>query len=280
MTADTHVLRITCSDEKGLVHKVTGVLYKKGLNIESNDEFVDREKKLFFMRTEFSGQANLKTIAAQLKKLLPSGAEVRLEKDRKKNIVIFATKEPHCLGDLLIRHAFGDLHANILAVISNHNVLKGLAQSFKVPYHHISHEGKTRFEHEAAVLKVLSRYRPEYIVLAKYMQILSGDFVSKFENRIVNIHHSFLPAFTGAQPYKQASERGVKIIGATAHIVTTDLDQGPILSQGVVPVDHSHSVTDMAQAGRDVEKIVLAKALSLVFEDRIFVSGNKTILFD
>lgn len=280
MAADTHVLRITCSDEKGLVHKVTGVLYKRGLNIESNDEFVDREKKLFFMRTEFSGQANLKAITAQLKKLLPSGAEVRLEKDRKKNIVIFATKEPHCLGDLLIRHAFGDLHANILAVISNHNVLKGLAQSFKVPYHYISHEGKTRFEHEAAILKALSRYRPEYIVLAKYMQILSGDFVSKYENRIVNIHHSFLPAFTGAQPYKQAAERGVKIIGATAHIVTTDLDQGPILSQGVVPVDHSHSVTDMAQAGRDVEKIVLAKALSLVFEDRIFVSGNKTILFD
>jgi len=277
---ETHILRIECPDEKGLVHKVTGVLFKQGLNIVQNDEFVDHETRRFFMRTEFSGSADAKKIIQELHSLLPQGATVELLKDRKKDIVIFATKEPHCLGDLLLRHAYGELHANVLAVIGNHSGLRSLVEKFKIPYHFVSYENKAREASEAAILKILGGYHPEYIVLAKYMRILSKSFVNRFPNRILNIHHSFLPAFAGKNPYKQAADRGVKIIGATAHYVNEELDKGPIIAQGVIPVDHSHSVTDMAQAGRDVEKIVLAKALKLAFEERVFVSGNKTILFD
>src|SRR3989338_4083035 len=232
------------------------------------------------MRTEFSGDADSKDILKKLKPRLPKDAAVELTKNRKKDIVIFATKEHHCLGDLLIRHAYGELHANIRAVISNYNDLNQLTSSFKVPFHHVSHENRSREAHEAALLRVVGKYRPEYLVLAKYMRIFSENFTRRFENRIINIHHSFLPAFVGANPYQQAADRGVKIIGATAHFVTSELDKGPIIAQNVIPVDHSHSVTDMAQAGRDVEKIVLARALKLAFEDRIFVSGHKTILFD
>lgn len=276
----THILRMECTDAKGLIYKVTGVLFKHGLNIVSNDEFVDHEKKRFFMRTEYSGEAESKKILKELARQLPKDAVIQLAPDRKKNIVIFATKEYHCLADLLLRHAHDELHANILAVVSNHRALAPLAAQFKIPYHCVPCEGKTRDEHEAAVLKTLGRYRPEFLVLAKYMRILSGGFIARFENCIINIHHSFLPAFTGANPYQQAAQRGVKIIGATAHYVTEDLDEGPIIAQDVIPVDHSHSVIDMTQAGRDVEKRVLARALKLVFEERVFVSNNKTVLFD
>lgn len=278
--ATNHVLKIACADEKGLVHKITGVLYRKNLNIVSNGEFVDHENKRFFMRTEYSGGADSLQIVRELASALPKGAQVELSPVRKKNIVILVTNEHHCLADLLTRHAFGELHANLLAVVSNHAHLKPLAGQFRVPYHSVPHERKSRKAHEAAVLKVLSRYQPEFVVLAKYMRILSPFFVRHFENRIVNIHHSFLPAFAGAHPYQKAADRGVKIIGATAHFVNKELDKGPIIAQDVVAVDHSHSVADMTLAGHDVEKIVLAKALRLVFEDRIFVSGNKTIIFD
>ena len=277
---NNHILRIACSDEKGLVYKITAVLYQKGLNIVQNGEFVDHETGCFFMRTEFSGDADSKDILKKLKPRLPKDAAIALAKRRKKDIVIFATKEHHCLGDLLIRHAYGELHANIRAVISNYDDLNRLTSSFKVPFHHVSHENRSREAHETALLRVVGRYRPEYLVLAKYMRIFSENFTRRFENHIINIHHSFLPAFVGANPYQQAADRGVKIIGATAHFVTEELDKGPIIAQGVIPVDHSHSVKDMAQAGRDVEKIVLARALKLAFEDRIFVSGHKTILFD
>lgn len=280
MNKPTHILRIACPDEKGLVHKITGVLYRHGLNIVQNSEFVDTERKRFFMRTEFTGAPRPTKILKELKGRLPRQSAVELAKSRKKNIVVFVTKEHHCLGDLLVRHAYGDLHANIRAVVSNHAGLRDLALRFNVPYHHVPHEGRARSAHEAVVLKVLRRLRPEYLVLAKYMRVLSEGFVAKFRNRIINIHHSFLPAFAGANPYQQAADRGVKIIGATAHYVTEELDTGPIIAQEVVPVDHSHGVTDMALAGRDVEKIVLARALKLVFEDRIFVSDNKTIVFD
>ncbi len=279
MFRDSHILRVECKDAKGLIHKITGVLFKNGLNIVQNAEFVDHESDRFFMRTEFSGHADLKDISKELKSELPKDSVVELTKDRKKDAVIFATKEAHCLGDLLVRHAYGELHANVLGVISNYDHLSKLVNSFKVPFFHISHENKTREAHESTILKALADLKPEYLVLAKYMRVLSKAFVAKFQNHIINIHHSFLPAFVGANPYQQAADRGVKIIGATAHFVTEELDKGPIIAQDVIPVDHSHSVTDMAQAGRDVEKIVLARALKLAFEDRIFVSGHKTILF-
>ena len=232
------------------------------------------------MRTEFSGPTDSTAISKKLSSELPKNAVIELAKNRKKNIVIFATKEPHCLGDLLVRHAYGELHANILAVISNHASLDRLASSFKVPYFHVSHENRTRDAHEAAILKILGKVKPEYLVLAKYMRVFSKSFVTRFQDHIINIHHSFLLAFAGADPYRQAADRGVKIIGATAHFVTSELEKGPIIAQDVTPVDHSHSVSHMTQAGRYVEKIVLARALRLAFEGRIFVSGHKTILFD
>ncbi|HTL70791.1 MAG TPA: formyltetrahydrofolate deformylase [Candidatus Eisenbacteria bacterium] len=280
MAESTHVLRIECPDEKGLVYKVTEVLFKKGLNIVNNAEFVDHANRRFFMRTEFSGSVDSKSVLKSLRSRLPEGAAVEIARERKKDVVVLGSSEPHCVGDLLLRHANGELPARVLAVVSNHASLKKLVGRFRVPFHHVPAKEDDRAAHEAAVLRILSRYRPEYLVLAKYMRILSARFLARYRNRVINIHHSFLPAFVGANPYRQASERGVKIIGATAHYVNEELDMGPIIAQGVIPVDHSHSAVDMAQAGRDVEKIVLARALKLAFEDRIFVSGNKTVIFD
>jgi formyltetrahydrofolate deformylase len=275
-----HILLIDCPDETGLVYRVTGVLYRRGCNVVSNNEFVDHDAGQFFMRTEFAGDLDPETIVSELRAALPKTAVIRLADDVPRRIVVLATKEPHCLGDLLIRHEFGDLNSEILAVISNHETLGGLVRKFGVPFHCLAHEGVTREGHEAAVLKQISHYAPEYIVLAKYMRILTPAFVERFPQRIINIHHSFLPAFTGAGPYRQAFERGVKIIGATAHYVNAGLDTGPIIAQDVIPVDHGHSAADMARAGRDVEQIVLARALRLVFEERVFLSGNRTIIFE
>ena len=276
----TYILRIDCADRKGLVHNITGVLYRAGLNITSTHEFVDRESLHFFMRTEFVGGFVLEAVLWELKASLPEDAVISLTEKRRKDIVIMATREHHCLGDLLLRHRYGELNARVLAVISNYDELGDLVEMFGIPFRHISHVGMGREEHEEAVLKAIGLYAPEYLVLAKYMRILSGGFVDRFPNRIINIHHSFLPAFIGASPYRQAYERGVKIIGAAAHFVNHSLDEGPIIAQSVIPVDHSFGVEDMRQAGRDVEKVVLARALALAFEDRIFVDGNKTVIFD
>ncbi len=276
----SHILRVECQDKVGLVHQITGVLYRSGLNIVQNDEFVDREHGKFFMRTEFSGTPNVSRILRELRTKLPKAARLELSPSRKKDIVILATREAHCLGDLLIRHAYGEIPARILAVVSNHDFLNPLVKKFGIPYHVVTYQGQSKANAERTLLQILRNYSPEYIVLAKFMRILSRPFVVKYPNRIINIHHSFLPAFIGKDPYQQASKRGVKIIGATAHFVTADLDQGPIIAQGTVAVDHSHSVEDMTQAGRDIEKTILAKTLKLAFEDRIFVCGNKTIIFD
>lgn len=275
----TRILLIDCPDETGLVHRVTGVLYRHGCNVVSNSEFVDREAGHFFMRTEFSGELDAGAIVDELRGVLPRSAAIRLADDGPRRIVVLATKEPHCLGDLLIRHEFGDMKAHILTVISNHEALRNLVGKFDIPFHFISHEGLTREKHEAALLEEIARYAPEYIVLAKYMRVLTPGFVERFPQRIINIHHSFLPAFTGASPYRQAFERGVKIIGATAHYVNSGLDTGPIIAQDVIPVDHGHTPETMARAGRDVEQIVLARALRLVFEERVFLSGDRTIIF-
>lgn len=276
----SHILLINCPDERGLVYKITSVLYKHTLNVIGNAEFVERNFNHFFMRTEFSGEFDREKLLNNLYEILPAKVEIRLSDQRKKNIVILATKEHHCLSDLLIRHDFNELNANILAVISNYNTLELFTKKFGIPFHYVSHEGISREKHETEMQKVINRYNPEFLVLAKYMRVLSPEFVEPFTNRIINIHHSFLPAFVGANPYAQAYERGVKIIGATAHFVNHHLDQGPIIAQSVIPVDHSQSAKEMAQAGRDVEKIVLAKSLSLVFNEKVFVYRNKTIIFD
>ena len=193
--------------------------------------------------------------------------------------MVLATKETHCLGDLLIKFNSGELDANILAVISNHDELRELVEKFNLPFHYISSDQISRQEHEKMVLEVMEKYEFDYAVLAKYMRILSPNFVEKYEHKIINIHHSFLPAFIGANPYKQAYERGVKIIGATAHFVSNDLDEGPIITQDVVRVNHEMSWQDMRRAGRNVERNVLSTALDLVFEDKIFIYDNKTVIF-
>ncbi|MFB9863094.1 formyltetrahydrofolate deformylase [Rufibacter immobilis] len=274
-----HILLIDCPDRKGLIFTVTQIVFRNNLNITSNDEFVDRQQNQFFMRAELAGDVQPEALVQELKAELPPEANIRLVPERKKDIVILVTKEHHCLGDLLIRHEYGDLNANILAVLGNYAELEPLVSRFGIPFHHVPHEGKTREEHDQEMAQVLTAYAPEYVVLAKYMRVLSPGFVAQFPNRIINIHHSFLPAFIGANPYRQAYERGVKIIGATAHFVNSDLDEGPIIAQNVIQVNHAQSARDMAQSGRDVEKIVLAQALKLVFTEKVFVSNNKTIIF-
>lgn len=275
-----HVLLVDCPDRRGLVHAITGVLLRHGCNVLGNHEFVDHDQARFFMRTEFAGEIQGNEVVSELRAVLPDGAALSLTGASKPSIVVLATKEHHCLGELLIRHAFGELGGEIRAVISNHDSLRPLVEKFSLPYHHISHDGLDRQQHEAAVLAQVECYQSDFIVLAKYMRVLTPAAVARYPYRLINIHHSFLPAFVGASPYRQAWARGVKIIGATAHFVTNDLDEGPIIAQSVIPVDHSHDPDDMAQAGRDVEKIVLAKALKLVFEGRVFLSGNRTIIFE
>jgi formyltetrahydrofolate deformylase len=278
--APTQLLLIDCKDEVGLVHKITGVLFRAGLSIVSNHEYVDPTFRHFYMRTAFLGIASTERMRDELRRLLPEGANIRFASTEPRRIVILATKEPHCLGDLLLRHAEGDIPAKIEAVVSNHATLERLVRRFDVPFHHVPHEGLDRASHERAIQAVLDRYDPEYLVLAKFMRVLSSAFVSHHAGRIINIHHSFLPAFVGARPYQQAFERGVKIIGATAHIVTDDLDTGPIIAQDVRPVTHAHTAADMARAGRDVEKIVLAHGLTLLLEERVFLSGDRAVVFE
>jgi formyltetrahydrofolate deformylase len=279
-TGPNHVLLVECPDRRGLVHDITGVLLRHDCNVTSNHEFVETDAGQFFMRTEFSGEVEPSAVLRETKALLPAGGSAQLAPQRKRRVVVLVSREHHCLADLLVRHAFNEINAELLAVIGNHDSLGSLVRKFGIPFHHISHEGQTRDAHEASVLRLLDALQPEWLVLAKYMRILSGGFVARHARRMINIHHSFLPAFVGAKPYQQAFQRGVKVIGATAHFVTEQLDEGPIIVQQVIPVDHTHGAADMAQAGRDVEQMVLARALKLVFEDRVFLSGNRTIIFD
>jgi formyltetrahydrofolate deformylase len=276
---DSHILLVNCPDESGLIFKISKIVYEHRLNIIRNGEFVEKEFNRFFMRTEFSGKINEDILLNEVKKVLPKNAEVKLTTNTKKNIVILATKEYHCLSDLLLRNKFGDGNLNILAVISNYKDLDELTSKFEIPYFHIGHLNKSRETHEQQILDITQRFNPDFLVLAKYMRILSPAFVEKYNNRIINIHHSFLPAFAGANPYQKAYERGVKIIGATAHFVNEMLDEGPIIAQNVITVNHTQNAREMAQAGRDIEKNVLAHALRLVCNEKVFVFKNKTIVF-
>jgi formyltetrahydrofolate deformylase len=271
---------IDANDEKGLVYKVSTVFYENNLNILTNNEFVDKENNKFFMRSVVDGDIDAQQLQKLIKDALPKNAHVHVIKPEKKNIIIMATKEMHALGDILVRHEAGELEANILCVISNYDLLESFVEKFNIPYKTISHEGLSRAEHEEKVLEYLATFEDiDYIVLAKYMRILTPNFVEVYENKIINIHHSFLPAFIGANPYKQAYERGVKIIGATSHFVNNNLDEGPIISQEVIHVNHAYGWKDMQRSGKDVEKVVLSRALKLALEDRIFVYVNKTVIF-
>lgn len=271
---------IQAPDSTGLIYLASKVFFENNLNIINNHEFVDNEQNMFFMRSVVSGDVDARQLKDLLSAALPERATIKIKLARKKNIVLMVTKEAHVLGDLLIRNLEGQLDANIVGVISNYNILRPLCEHFEIPYYHISTENISREEHEYKVLSTLEMFDSlDYIVLAKYMRILTSEFTKRYKNKILNIHHSFLPAFIGANPYKQAFERGVKIIGATAHFVNENLDEGPIIEQDIIQVDHSYDWVEMQQAGRDVEKVVLARALKRVLDDRVFVYGNKTVIF-
>ncbi|RIY33952.1 formyltetrahydrofolate deformylase [Psittacicella melopsittaci] len=272
------ILLADCPDDKGLISKITNICYKHQLNILHNNEFVDFETKHFFMRTELEGIFNETTLLEDLRLALPEGANLRLLGQEKKRIVILVTKEAHCLGDILMKNYYGALDVEIAAVIGNHDTLRSLVEKFDIPFFCISHQNLTRVEHDKLLADKIDEFSPDYIVLAKYMRVLNPEFVERYPNRVINIHHSFLPAFIGAKPYQQAYERGVKIIGATAHFINNELDQGPIIMQNVINVDHTFTAEAMMKAGRDVEKTVLSRALDLALHDRIFVFQNKTII--
>lgn len=271
---------IDCSDKKGLVAGIAQLFYAREFNILSNNEFVDRENGRFFMRSVIEGDANYEQLHEAIGALLPHDANLKIISPTKKRVIVMATKESHALGDLLIRYEAGELDAEIVAVISNYPNLERLVKRFDIPFHTISHEGISREAHEAQIIEQISCYNSlDYILLAKYMRILTPWFVEHFSNKVINIHHSFLPAFIGANPYKQAYERGVKIIGATAHFVNNNLDEGPIIAQDVINVSHSYDWKQMQRAGRDMEKLVFSRAVKLALEDRIFIHGNKTVIF-
>ena len=271
---------IQCTDQVGLISSITTVLANAQLNIVSMREHVDEVKNQFFMRLEINDAGDDRSIQAKLTAVLPPGAAVHINPLPDKDVVVLVTKEHHCLADILVRNFYGTLGAKVKAVIGNYDVLADICNRFEIPFYHISHEGVTRQDFEAQILQVIHKLAPDYLVLAKFMRILSPGFVGRFPTRIINIHHSFLPAFVGANPYKQAYERGVKLIGATAHFVSNELDEGPIIAQQIIPVSHTFTAADMMRAGREIETAVLANALKLVFEDRVFVFANKTIVFD
>lgn len=274
-----HTLLIQCDDQPGLIYQITNIVFHQQFNILSSNEYVDVEKNRFFFRSVICGQVDTFVLSESLKKVLPKESELRLVREEKKRIVVLATKEHHCLGEILIKNQFDELGAEVLCVISNHKILEPLVKKFDLPFHHVPTKGLSREEHEAKVVKVIDKYDPTFLVLAKYMRILTPSFVERYPNRIINIHHSFLPAFIGANPYGQAHDRGVKIIGATAHFVNNELDQGPIITQNVINVNHDHTPKSLAAAGKEVEKTVLNRALKLVFEERVLLNGNKTVVF-
>jgi formyltetrahydrofolate deformylase len=272
-----YILLIDTKDEKGLIYKISKVLFDNNVNIISEQEFVDNENSKFFYRSEISGKIDITSIKNSLQNILPL-ANIKITKKETKNVVLLATKEAHALGDILIKQYSKDLDINIQCVIANRENLKDLVERFDIPFYYINADNLDRIEHENKMIEVIEKYNPDLIVLAKFMRILTPNFVGKYPNKIINIHHSFLPAFIGANPYKQAYNRGVKIIGATAHFVNNDLDDGPIIEQDITRVNHEMSWEEMRNKGRDVEKNVLSRALKLALEDRIFVYGNKTII--
>ena len=275
------ILLVDCPDAVGLIHRITGVLQSRQLNIEANHEFVDATTRHFFFRAEVTpadGTTPDAELCGAVLAVLQAGARVRVTRDERRPIGVCATREPHCLGELLLLNAIGELPGRIVGVVSNHDVLRGLVERFGVPFSHVPHDTVERGPHEAAIAAAIDAHHPEYVVLARYMRILSPAFVARYAGRMINIHHSFLPAFAGASPYRQAFARGVKLIGATAHFVTTELDAGPIIAQDVTAVDHSDTPERMAQAGSDVEKLVLARAVRLVLEERVFVHDGRTIV--
>ena len=282
MKPHAYVLTLSCPDRLGLVHAVSGFLLEHGGNIEEAAQFNDHGTGLFFMRVQFSCSghdratlsADLRTFAEpfQMRWSLHAKAEPM-------PTVILVSRDGHCLNDLLFRWKSGLLPVDIRAIISNHRDFYQLAASYNVPFHHIPVTASTKAQAEARQFEIIEQEGAELVVLARYMQVLSNDLCAKLAGRAINIHHSFLPSFKGAKPYYQAHDRGVKLIGATAHYVTADLDEGPIIEQDVARADHTDTVEDLTARGRDTESLVLARAVKWHSERRVLLNGHKTVVF-
>ncbi len=280
--SSAYVLTLSCPDRLGLVHAVSGFLLARDCNIEEAAQYNDRATGLFFMRVQFAAQQissdDLRTQLAEF--AAPFQMQAALHAiDQPMKTVLMVSKDGHCLNDLLFRWKSGLVPLDIRAIISNHRDFYQLAASYNVPFHHIAVTTATKAQAEARAYEVIEAEGAELVVLARYMQILSDDLCRKLAGRAINIHHSFLPSFKGAKPYFQAHERGVKLIGATAHYVTADLDEGPIIEQDVARADHNKTVEDLTAMGRDTESQVLARAVKWHSEHRVLLNGHKTVIF-
>jgi formyltetrahydrofolate deformylase len=277
-----YILTLSCPDRPGIVHAVSGFLLERGGNIEEAAQYNDHDTGLFFMRVQFAcDQLTLEDLKLQLKFFAePFKMVWKLHGTHQPmRAVIMVSKEGHCLNDLLFRWKSGLLPLDIAAIVSNHRDFYQLAAGYNVPFHHIPVTSATKAQAEARQYEVIEAEGAELVVLARYMQILSDDLCRKLSGRAINIHHSFLPSFKGAKPYYQAHDRGVKLIGATAHYVTADLDEGPIIEQDVARVDHSKTVEDLTAIGRDTESLVLARAVKWHSEHRVLINGHRTVIF-
>jgi formyltetrahydrofolate deformylase len=281
---ETATLLVSCPDRRGIVAALAQVLHGHGANILDSDQHTDSEAGIFFQRIRFDG-SDLVTDRTSLSRAIAEVAErmgmsFRLCRlDEVKRLAIFVSRTDHCLYDLLLRHRAGELRCEIPLIVSNHPDLKPVAEQFGIDFQVFPITQQNKREQEARELALLEERAIDVIALARYMQILSGDFVDRYPSRIINIHHSFLPAFSGGRPYYQARERGVKLIGATAHYATVDLDEGPIIEQDVIRTSHRDTVDELTRKGRDVERAVLSRAVRWHLEDRVLVYGNKTVVF-
>ncbi|MCT9810509.1 formyltetrahydrofolate deformylase [Acidovorax sp. Be4] len=277
-----YILTLSCPDRRGLVHAVSGFLLEQGANIEEAAQYNDSATGLFFMRVQFvfsdTDPATLKTALAELAERFEMRWSLHSQAENMKTVLL-VSKDGHCLNDLLFRWKSGLLPIDIRAIISNHRDFYQLAASYNVPFHHIPVTAATKAQAEARQFEIIQAEGAELVVLARYMQVLSNDLCIKLAGRAINIHHSFLPSFKGAKPYYQAHDRGVKLIGATAHYVTADLDEGPIIEQDVARADHTDTVEDLTARGRDTESQVLARAVKWHSERRVILNGHKTVVF-
>jgi formyltetrahydrofolate deformylase len=278
------VFLIDCPDQRGLVASTSTFFFERGFNILSCQQYADPETRSFFMRMKLSLD-DLKTSRKRLEEEFGAFADGFDMKwavhytDYVPRVAVLVTRESHCLYDLLLRTEEGELRCEIPVIVSNHPSLEGVADRFRIPYHCLPVTGESKAEREDELLALLDQYHIDLVVLARYMQILSAKVVEPYRGRVINIHHAFLPAFQGAKAYRHAYERGVKMIGATAHYVTEDLDEGPIIEQGVERVTHEHKPDDLVQIGRDIERVVLARAVRAHLEHQIIISGRRTICF-
>ncbi len=278
------ILLFSCNDRKGLVFKLTDQIFKFGGNITDLNEHVDTAEEKFFIRIAFGYNSNLisqNELIASFKKLADNfNATWQLNfHDEKQKVAIFVSKYEHCLQEILWRNTLNEFNIEIVAIISNHKDLEYLAKQYNYPFYYFEITKENKLAAEKKQLELLSSLEVDTIVLARYMQILSAEFVNRYPNKIINIHHSFLPAFAGGNPYKQAYQRGVKIIGATSHYVTEKLDEGPIIEQDIIRISHSDSLKNLITKGRDLERLVVSRAILLHSQYRILVDGKKTIVF-